>query len=63
MVRRAEAIPVHAVGRYRQAAAFKREQSSGDSPILFCGDHLATATVDGAMASGYAAADALLSRW
>ena len=56
LVRRPEAIPVHGVGRYRQAAAARARQRG---PVVFAGDCLATATVDGALASGLAAADVL----
>jgi predicted NAD/FAD-dependent oxidoreductase len=56
LVRRDEAIPVHAVGRYRMAAALERQQSG---PVVFAGDYLATATVDGALRTGLAAAAAL----
>ena len=56
VIRHQEAIPLHAVGRYRAAATFAAQQSG---PVVFAGDYLATATVDGALASGVAAADAL----
>lgn len=56
LARRAHAIPVHAVGRYRQAAAIEAAQRG---PLVFAGDYLTTATVDGALRSGEAAADAL----
>lgn len=56
---RREAIPVHAVGRYRSAAAALATQAP---PLVLAGDHLATATVDGALASGQRAARILLSR-
>lgn len=52
VIRHPQAIPVHAVGRYRKAAAFCASQAG---PIRFAGDYLATATVDGALASGLAA--------
>ena len=57
--RRSEAIPVHAVGRYRQAVAFQHAQAQAGRNLFFCGDYLATATIDGAIASGRAAAEAL----
>ncbi len=57
-IARAEAIPVHAVGSYREAAA---AQAAQEPPVAVAGDHLATATVDGALASGRRAADLLLS--
>jgi len=59
--RRTEAIPVHAVGRYREAVAFQTSQSAAGRAVYFCGDYLATATIDGAIATGQAAAEALLS--
>ena len=54
LIRRPEAIPVHAVGRYRLAHAFQKEQQERNGPIHFCGDYLATATIDGAVATGLA---------
>jgi oxygen-dependent protoporphyrinogen oxidase len=53
-VRRDEAIPVHAVGRYRAAASIEARQRP---PVVFAGDYLATATVEGAVRSGLFAAD------
>jgi predicted NAD/FAD-dependent oxidoreductase len=50
---RPEAIPIHAVGRYRLAARFATEQQP---PVVFAGDYLATATVEGAARSGVWAA-------
>ncbi len=50
LIRRKEAIPVHAVGRYRLASKFLEEQKG--KSICFCGDYLATATIEGAIASG-----------
>jgi protoporphyrinogen/coproporphyrinogen III oxidase len=50
--RRREAIPVHGVGRYRGAVAFQADQTGGDRSVQFCGDYLATSTVDGAIATG-----------
>lgn len=50
------AMPVHTVGRYKQAADFHKQQSG---PIVFAGDYLATATVEGALRSGAWAADVL----
>ena len=58
--RRAEAIPVHAVGRYAQAVAFQEAQGQSGRSLFFCGDYLSTATIDGAIASGRAAAEAAL---
>ena len=52
VIRRPEAIPVHAVGRYGLAHAFLEEQRLRGGPVSFCGDYLATATIDGAVASG-----------
>lgn len=57
-IARATAIPVHAVGRYRSAAAAWAEQRP---PVVAAGDYLATATVDGALRSGLRAADVLLA--
>jgi len=47
--RRKEAIPVHAVGRYRKAVEAQEEQEESD--IQFCGDYWATATIEGAVAT------------
>jgi predicted NAD/FAD-dependent oxidoreductase len=52
----AEAIPIHAVGSYRAAANALASQCG---PMAFAGDYLATATVDGALASGVRAARVL----
>tara|TARA_B100001939_G_scaffold348218_1_gene374272 strand:+ start:25201 stop:26730 length:1530 start_codon:yes stop_codon:yes gene_type:complete len=57
MKQRENAIPVHSVGRYRQAATFLEEQSG---PIVFAGDYLANATVEGAIHSAQSAVAALL---
>ncbi|AXT86009.1 hypothetical protein C6I20_12995 [Aeromicrobium sp. A1-2] len=56
-VARREAIPVHAVGRYRTVAQALTTQAA---PLVLAGDHLATATIDGALSSGQRAARALL---
>ena len=56
IARRDEAIPLHAVGRYKLAARFLDEQRANSSPLQFCGDYLATATVDGAIATGLSTA-------
>ena len=56
IARRDEAIPLHAVGRYKLAASFLDEQRANASPLQFCGDYLATATVDGAIATGLSTA-------
>ena len=50
LVRRNEAIPVHEVGRYKKAANLNQEQQG--KTIRFCGDYLATATIEGAIQSG-----------
>ena len=55
--RRTEAIPVHAVGRYREAVKFQATQRG---PVVFAGDYLATATIDGALRTAYEAARALV---
>ena len=52
LIRRPEAIPVHAVGRYGLAHEFAEEQRARGGPVHFCGDYLATATIDGAVATG-----------
>lgn len=52
LVRRKEAIPVHAPGRYKLAHQFQIEQTERGGPIFFCGDYLATATLEGAVATG-----------
>lgn len=54
---RREAIPLHAVRRYRLAAATQRAQRG---PLVFAGDYLVTGTVEGALRSGLRAADAQL---
>jgi len=59
MIQRREAIPIHAVGRYRAAAEVGKQQKG---PLVFAGDYLSTATVDGAMRTGYEAAHALDQR-
>jgi oxygen-dependent protoporphyrinogen oxidase len=53
---RREAIPIPAVGSYRDAAAFAAEQTP---PVVFAGDYLATATVEGALRTGLRAAATL----
>ena len=60
--KRTEAIPVHGVGRYRLAAEFQAHQAESNRPIYFCGDYLSTSTIDGAVASGLSAANAVLRR-
>lgn len=59
LIRRREAIPIHSVGRYRQAA---RVWESQRGPVVLAGDYLATATVDGALRTGEKAAEALQHR-
>ncbi len=54
---REHAIPVHAVGRYRQAARFLEQQKG---PVVFAGDCLANATVEGAIHSAQRAVEALI---
>ena len=56
-IARHEAIPVHEVGRYRLASDALRLQRG---PLVFAGDFLATATVEGALRSGQRAAETLL---
>ena len=55
LVRRNEAIPVHEVGRYALADDFQKEQQANDGALRFCGDYLATATVEGAVTTGLTA--------
>ena len=50
LVRRNEAIPVHEVGRYKKAGQLNQNQKG--QAIQFCGDYLATATIEGAIRSG-----------
>ncbi len=57
-IARSEAIPVHSVGRFRRAAAL---DELTPSPVVFAGDYLTAATVDGALRSGLRAADKLLT--
>ncbi len=54
--RRREAIPVHAPGRYRLASSVWKAQQG---PIVFAGDYLTTATMEGALQSGYWASEIL----
>lgn len=53
VVRRRHAIPIPSVGRYRKAATFLEQQQP---PVVFAGDYLATATIEGALRSGQSAA-------
>ena len=57
LIKRKEAIPVHAVGRYKLANEFLELQQENKSPLAFCGDYLATATVEGAVTTGLNAAN------
>ena len=54
---RRAAIPLHEVGRYKLAAKVQHEQSGN---IVFAGDYLSCATVEGAMRSGRWAANKLM---
>ena len=58
LIRRPYAIPIPQVGRYKQAVLFQSEQRA---PIVFAGDYLTTATVEGALRSGKTAAERLAS--
>ncbi|MEM6269305.1 MAG: FAD-dependent oxidoreductase [Bacteroidota bacterium] len=60
LTRRAEAIPLHAPGRFRDAARIWEEQRG---PVVLAGDYLGTATMEGALQTGYRAADILLEQW
>ena len=60
LFRRDEAIPIHAPGRYQKAVAFQNLQKH--QSIQFCGDYLATATIEGAIASGQQAATNALKK-
>jgi protoporphyrinogen/coproporphyrinogen III oxidase len=53
IVRRRNAIPIPQVGRYKLAAEFQRNQRP---PVVFAGDYLATATIEGALQTGRMAA-------
>jgi len=53
IVRRRNAIPIPQVGRYKLAAKFQQNQRP---PVVFAGDYLATATVEGALQTGRIAA-------
>lgn len=53
VTRRRQAIPIPEVGRYKLAANFQQQQKP---PIVFAGDYLATATVEGALRTGKVAA-------
>ena len=50
VIKRTHAIPIHEVGRYELATQFQEEQK--EKGILFCGDYLSTATIEGAVYSG-----------
>ena len=60
LIRRPAAIPVHAVGRYRQATQFQSLQHN--SKVQFCGDYLSTATIEGAVATGIAVSEMVASQ-
>lgn len=51
-----EAIPLHAPKRYQLASNTWNAQ---DGPVVFAGDYLTTATMEGALQAGYWAADIL----
>jgi oxygen-dependent protoporphyrinogen oxidase len=53
IVRRRNAIPIPQVGRYKLAATFQQNQRP---PVVFAGDYLATATIEGALQTGRIAA-------
>lgn len=55
--RRRYAIPIPEVGRYKLAADF---QSNQQAPVVFAGDYLATATIEGALQTGRIAAECFL---
>ena len=59
LTRRRQAIPLHSVGRYRQSVEMHKYQQAGGTVVMFAGDYLTTATVDGAIESGLRAASAL----
>ena len=54
---REHAIPLHEVGRYKKALLFSHQQKA---PLVFAGDYLATATIEGALLSGLNAAKLIL---
>lgn len=56
MAKRPNAIPLHKVGRFVKAAAFQEVQRA---PIVFAGDYLNIATVEGAIRTGIRAAEIL----
>ena len=58
LTKRTEAIPIHAPGRYRLAVKCWETQKS---PLVFAGDYLTTATMEGAMQSGIRAAQILIN--
>ncbi len=59
LTRRRQAIPLHGVGRYRKSVEVHSRQQAGGAVVMFAGDYLTTATVDGAIESGLRAAGAL----
>ena len=50
LIRRASAIPIHEVGRYKSALEFHQAQRL--SRVQFCGDYLCTSTIEGAVSTG-----------
>ena len=54
LLRRPFAIPIPTVGHYKRAAQVQAQQRA---PIVFAGDYLATATVEGALRTGQFAAE------
>ena len=52
----AHAIPIHAPGRYKLASNAWKAQNG---PVVLAGDYLTTATMEGALQSGYWAAEAM----
>lgn len=60
LIKRPEAIPLHEVGRYKEAAKVLKAQRG---PVVFAGDYLSSATVDGALYTGLGAAQALAANF
>ena len=57
--KRSEAIPLHAVGRFSEADVIQHKQSGS---LVFAGDYLSSATVEGALRSGRWAANKLTGK-
>ena len=57
--KRNEAIPLHGVGRFSQSDIIQHKQSGS---IVFAGDYLSSATVEGALRSGRWAANQLMGK-